>query len=130
MSKPKNILVVDDDTDLLQGLGIRLISEGYQVRVAANALSALSATRIEDIDLVLLDLSLSGSDGLTVLSHLKSERRTRQIPVIVVTARDASWETKVLEAGATAFIQKPVDNAELLATIALALEQDEAAVLG
>jgi len=127
MSRHKNILVIDDDADLLQGLGIRLISEGYRVTVAANELSALIAVR-QDPDLVLLDLGLPDGDGMRLLANLKGLQTTSEIPVIVISARDAVWEKDVLAAGALAFFQKPVANDELLATIALALEGADAPI--
>ena len=127
MSRPKNILVIDDDADLLQGLGIRLISEGYRVTVAANELSALIAVR-QDPDLVLLDLGLPDGDGMRLLANLKGLQTTSEIPVIVISARDAVWEKDVLAAGALAFFQKPVANDELMATIALALEGADAPI--
>ena len=127
MSRHKNILVIDDDADLLQGLGIRLISEGYRVTVAANELSALLAVR-QGPDLVLLDLGLPDGDGMRLLANLKGLQTTSEIPVIVISARDAVWEKDVLAAGALAFFQKPVANDELLATIALALEGADAPI--
>ena len=128
MSRPKNILVIDDDADLLQGLGIRLISEGYRVTVASNILSALIAVRNAP-DLILLDLGLPDGDGMRLLANLKG-LQTADIPVIVISARDAVWEKDVLAAGALAFFQKPVANDELMATIALALEGAEAPISG
>jgi two-component system KDP operon response regulator KdpE len=126
MSRPKNILVIDDDADLLQGLGIRLISEGYRVTVASNILSALIAVRNEP-DLILLDLGLPDGDGMRLLANLQG-LQTSDIPVIVISARDAVWEKDVLAAGALAFFQKPVANDELMATIALALEEADAPI--
>jgi two-component system, OmpR family, KDP operon response regulator KdpE len=122
MSKAKCILIVDDDTELLQGLGMRLISAGYQVLVASDAPRALSASAAMQPDLILLDLGLRGEDGMTVLSHLRSTEATREVPVLVISARDVSWEGPVLAAGATGFFQKPVDNCEFLEAVALAVD--------
>ena len=122
MPNPKCILIVDDDTELLQGLGMRLISAGYQVLVASDASRAISASAATPLDLILLDLGLRGEDGMTVLSHLRSTESTRDVPVLVISARDVSWEGTVLAAGATGFFQKPVDNGEFLEAVALAVE--------
>ena len=122
MPNPKCILIVDDDTELLQGLGMRLISAGYQVLVASDASRAISASAATPLDLILLDLGLRGEDGMTVLSHLRSTESTRDVPVLVISARDVSWERTVLAAGATGFFQKPVDNGEFLEAVALAVE--------
>ena len=130
MSRPMNILVIDDDTDLLRGLGIRLISEGYRVTVASNAITALNVALRGEPDLILLDLGLPDEDGMRLLSRLKSIQTTSNLPVIVISARDADWEKDVVAAGAMAFFQKPVDNDELFATIALALEEAGAPISG
>jgi two-component system KDP operon response regulator KdpE len=127
MSRHKNILVIDDDTDLLQGLGIRLVSEGYRVTVASNIPSALTAVR-NNPDLVLLDLGLPDGDGMRLLANLKGLQTTSEIPVIVISARDVVWEKDVLAAGALAFFQKPVANDELMAAIALVLEGADAPI--
>ena len=122
MSNPKCILIIDDDTELLQGLGMRLISAGYQVLVASDASRAMSASAATRPDLVLLDLGLRGEDGLTVLSHLRSTEPTRDVPVLVISGRDVSWEGTVLAAGAIGYFQKPVDNGEFLEAVALAVD--------
>jgi len=122
MLRHLKIMVIDDDPDLLRGLGIRLISEGYCVTVAATAQAAIDTTLRAQPDLILLDLGLPDDDGLQVLKRLKGIHATAGIPVIVISARDCSWEEEVLAAGALAFFQKPVDNDELFEVIALALE--------
>ena len=126
----KRILIVDDDQDLLLGLGIRLRATGYDVTIAADAVTAIVAAIKGDPDLILLDLGLPAGDGMGVLARLKGMMSMAQIPVIVITARDVSHEDKALRAGATAFFQKPVDNDELFASIAMALEEYGNAVNG
>ena len=120
------ILIVDDDQDLLVGLGIRLRAAGYRIAVAPDAGAASRAVADLQPDLILLDLGLPGGDGLSVLRCLKASSLTDSIPVIVITARDTAEESKVMEAGAFAFFQKPVDNAELLAAIAMGLDHEAA----
>jgi DNA-binding response OmpR family regulator len=124
------VLIVDDDQDLLVGLGIRLRSAGYRIAVAPDAGAVSRAVVDQQPDLILLDLGLPGGDGLWVLRGLKASPSTAAIPVVVITARDVAEEAKVMAAGAFAFFQKPVDNAELLAAIALGLEQQPASAAG
>lgn len=120
--KRKNILIVDDDKDLLLGLGIQLRAAGYEVVTAGDAVTAVSSTIRHDPDLILLDLGLPAGDGTRVLAKLKSMMSLAMTPVIVITAREASFEEKALRLGATAFFQKPVDQDDLFATIAMVLE--------
>ena len=116
----KTILIVDDDRDLLIGLGLRLRTSGYQVIIAPSAAAAVSLARKQEPDLILLDLGLPGADGFDVLEQLE-RLRLDHIPVVVLTARDHSYEERSLRAGAVAFLQKPADNDELLAVIESAI---------
>lgn len=121
MDKQK-ILIVDDDADLRLGLNARLRASGYDTAFAQDGVSALSVARTEDPDLILLDLGLPGGDGFVVLKRLRSHMTLGCKPVIVLTARDPdSSEKKALEAGATAFFQKPADTTALLEAIREAL---------
>lgn len=117
----KKILIVDDDEELRRGLGIRLKANGYNVVLAHDAISATSMARKEEPDLILLDIGLPGGDGFIVMERLEAIS-SAAVPVIVLTGRDPSTtRDRALKAGARAFFQKPVDNAELLAAIRTAL---------
>ena len=125
----KTILIVDDDRDLLLGLGIRLRSSGYHVIISLDAVGAVSVARRQEPDLILLDLGLPGSDGFAVLERLQRIGLSH-VPVIVLTARERSYEERALRAGAVAFFQKPADNDELMAAIADALQESGGRVCG
>ena len=113
---------MDDDKDVVKGLGMRLKAYGYQVSFAHDAISAVSTARKLEPDLILLDLGLPGGDGFKVMERLDSLPGTVSIPVIVITARDAvGTQNRTIAAGAAGFLQKPVDNEELLASIRSAL---------
>ena len=113
------ILIVDDDVDQQRGLVLRLRASGYSVVVAGDAVQAISVARKELPDLILLDIGLPGGDGHLVLDRLSALAATSEIPVIVLSGKDPSGHReRVLEAGAVAFFQKPVDNAVLLEAIA------------
>jgi len=121
----KKILIVDDDQDLLRGLSIRLRASGYKVLSAADAISAISVARKEEPDLVILDIGLPGGDGFTVMQRMSSLGGLATIPVIILTGRDVfANEEKAINAGARAFLQKPVDNDVLLAEIKQALGEN------
>lgn len=112
--KPK-ILVVEDDSDLQQVLGIRLKAAGFEVHSAQDGTHAFSTALKVTPDIVLLDLGLPAGDGYTVLRRLKESTRTNQAPVIVLSARDAAENRpKALEAGADEYLSKPVDPRDLL----------------
>jgi DNA-binding response OmpR family regulator len=114
----KKILIVEDDHDVRLGYHIRLKANGYDTCFAADSLSSIMEARKHEPDLIILDLGLPGGDGFVVLERLKANANLSAIPVIVVTARDPhSNRERAMRAGAKAFLQKPVDNDELLAVI-------------
>lgn len=118
----KKILIVDDDEDLAKGLRVRLRANNYAVGVAADAISAISEAKKETPDLILLDLGLPAGDGFIVMERLSNIASLASIPIIVLSAREPEANKKrALGAGATAYLQKPVDNEELLTAIRKAL---------
>ena len=120
----KKILIVDGDGDLVKGLRIRLRASNYAVGVAADAISAISEARKETPDLILLDLGLPGGDGFIVMERLCNIESLASVPIIVLSARDPETsKNRALGAGATAYLQKPVDNEELLTAIRKALAE-------
>jgi DNA-binding response OmpR family regulator len=118
----KKILIVDDDPDMRLGLHIRLKANHYDVVFAADGMASIAEARKHMPDLIILDLGLPAGDGFSVMERLKANDSLALIPVIIVSARNrhANLE-RALKAGAMAFLQKPVDNAELLAVIRRAL---------
>lgn len=114
----KKILIVDDDHDVRLGYHIRLKANNYETFFAADSLSSITEARKHQPDLIILDLGLPGGDGFVVMERLKANMYLAVIPVIVVSARDPSPNReRALKAGARAFLQKPVNNEELLAAI-------------
>jgi DNA-binding response OmpR family regulator len=86
--------------------------------------SAIALAYKERPDLIILDLGLPAGDGFVVLERLQKDDKLSAIPVIVLTARDPqSSERRALQSGATAFFQKPADNAELIDMIRASLSQ-------
>ena len=121
MDKEK-ILIVDDNTDTRLILSARLKANHYHTIFAADALQAMSMALREHPDAILLDLGLPGGNGLVVLQRLKANTSLSAIPVIIVTAEDPQMaEARVMEAGAAAFLQKPVDQDKLLTAVQQAI---------
>jgi two-component system KDP operon response regulator KdpE len=117
----KKILLVDDDKDLLRGMTISLRASGYDIVSAQDAISAVSAARNAQPDLIVLDIGLPGGDGFLVMERLSN--LTTFIPVIVVSARESgSNRDRVLKAGAQAFFQKPVDRKAFMTAVRAALD--------
>jgi DNA-binding response OmpR family regulator len=112
------ILIVDDDPDLRRALKLRLRANHYQTFQASDGYSAIAVAQKEHPDLIILDLGLPAGDGYVVLERLQDSDSLSEIPVIVLTCRDAqSNEQRALQSGAIAFFQKPADNNELLGVI-------------
>ncbi len=112
------VLVVDDDTDLVLGLRVRLEAMGYEMHGASDAQVAMAAVGSYQPDVIILDLGLPDEDGLAFLSRLRrSDGEASQIPVIVLTAGDESSRAPALAAGAQVFFQKPVESWELVDAI-------------
>jgi two-component system KDP operon response regulator KdpE len=120
----RKILIVDDNADIRLGLHLRLKANHYDTFFAADAFSGVAEARKHLPDLILLDLGLPGGDGFTVMERLKKVPFLAVIPVIVVSARDGLGNQKrAFEAGAKAFLQKPVNDEELLAVIRQSLDE-------
>jgi CheY-like chemotaxis protein len=117
------ILVVDDNAELRKGLSLQLRANGYDVLFAADAISATATVVKQEPDLVILDLGLPCGDGFVVIERLQNNDRLARIPIIVLTARESEQNReRALQAGAAAFLQKPVEDGALLFAIQRALD--------
>ncbi|MGO8796253.1 MAG: response regulator [Candidatus Sulfotelmatobacter sp.] len=120
------ILVVDDDPDLLRAMRLRLRANNYDVSTASDGYTAIASAQKERPALIILDLGLPVGDGFVVLDRLQNSDALSSIPVIVLSARDPQMnEERALKAGASAFLQKPADNDELLNVIQVNLGPGE-----
>jgi DNA-binding response OmpR family regulator len=114
-SRMAKILVVDDELPLIQVLSYNLKQSGYEVLVARDGEEALLQARRHLPDLVILDLMLPKIDGLEVCRRM---RRERDVPIIMLTARDDEIDRVVgLELGADDYVVKPFSVRELLARV-------------
>lgn len=112
------ILVVEDVPVMLTVLRMRLEAEGFEVIAARDGIEALEQARDAHPDLVLLDLMLPRLPGERVCRELRSDPRTRALPIIVVSARAGEAERlRALAAGADAILPKPYDVAALIGEI-------------
>src|ERR1700720_2946007 len=114
----KKILIVDDDPDVRHGMHLRLKANHYDTFFAADALSSMVEARKHEPDLIILDLGLPAGDGFLVIERLKIVPALALIPIIILSGRSGlPNQERALKAGVKAFLQKPVDNSELLAVI-------------
>ena len=118
--------VEDNETNVVLMRGMLAQRPQIALSVSTMGLDALAAVRIERPDLLLLDMHLPDIDGLDLLTHLKADDGTAGIPVIVLSA-DATPErvARALDAGAEAYLPKPLNLAELLQHVDALLEQGD-----
>ncbi|MFB2923640.1 MULTISPECIES: diguanylate cyclase domain-containing protein [Aerosakkonema] len=113
-----NILVVDDTAENLTLLNQILSNQGYKVRVAPNGKLALKSVLSSPPDLILLDIRMPEMDGYEVCRHLKEDERTRDIPVIFISAMDAVIDkVNAFTVGGVDYVTKPFEPIEVLARI-------------
>jgi two-component system OmpR family response regulator len=109
------LLVVDDDPDIrrIAGLALERIG-GYRVRLAGDAREALALAAADPPDLVLLDVSMPGTDGPATLAALRAHHATEGVPVVFFTAASSDAEiARLCALGAVAVVPKPFEVADL-----------------
>ena len=120
MSKPGARVLVVEDNDMNMQLVEYLLEEGgYQIVKAASGEDALSIARGgEPVDLILMDIHLPGIDGLSVVREMKTDERTKAIPILALTAHAMRGDRdRFLEAGCDGYISKPIDVKTFLTSI-------------
>ena len=119
-----HILVVEDESAIAELISINLRHAGFEVTIAANAEQAQAAVDGVLPDLIILDWMLPGQSGLTLAKRWRGEQRTRELPVIMLTARaDEADKIAGLDAGADDYLTKPFSTNELMARIRAVLRR-------
>lgn len=115
----KEVLIVEDDRALAQGLERAIGAEGYQVRVVHDGQAALDAIAARAPAVVLLDLLVPKKDGHTVLETLRASSKTRELPVVVMTGvfRGREHQRKLEKAGAQGFLEKPFKKSDVMSQL-------------
>jgi len=123
----KKILVVDDNAIIVKTLAFKLKSAGFDVLTAEDGGEAVSTTRREKPDLILLDLSFPPDvghgggvpwDGFLIMNWIRRMDEAQHIPIIIITGGDPiQYEKKCIDAGAVAFFHKPLDHDGLVSAI-------------
>ena len=119
----KRVLIVEDERGMASFIDKGLGSRGYATKVCPDGATATAIASDRDFDLVILDLGLPDTDGLSVLREIR--RRGERMPVIILTARDdLNDKVEGLDAGATDYVTKPFKLEELLARVRVQLRDE------
>lgn len=114
----KLVVLVDDSISVRKFVGRMLEKAGYRVKLAADGLEALEIVTQVRCDLVVTDLEMPRTNGYELLSHLRQDAQTRNIPVMVVTSRaGAKHRDRAMKEGAMAFLTKPVQEDQFIAAV-------------
>jgi two-component system phosphate regulon response regulator PhoB len=122
----QKILIVEDERDIADLVGFNLERAGYNVLKAHDGITGAEVAIRERPDLVILDLMLPGKDGYGVFKEIRRDSRSRDIPVIMLTAR-AQTEDRIqgLEAGADDYLTKPFSPKELMLRVQAVLKRSD-----
>lgn len=114
----KTVLVVEDDKKIAKTLEIRLRSMGYLPLMAYDAVMGIQSAVKDKPDLVIMDISMPGGDGLSVFETMNELVDTSNIPVIFITAsKKLSYRERAADLGAAGYFEKPYDSDRLLGRI-------------
>ena len=114
----KKILIVEDNKDSLEILGLRVTAIGYQVIKARNSKEAITYAEAEGPDLIFMDMGLPDVDGVKTTATLKQNPKTSRIPVVALTAwMSELWREKASKVGIVSYVLKPVSPQTLKETI-------------
>ena len=114
----KKILIVEDNIDSLEILGLRVTNFGYEAIKARNSKEAIACAEAEPPDLIFMDMDLPDVDGVKTTAILKQNPKTSQIPVVALTAWISElWRKKALKVGMVGYLLKPVSLQTLKETI-------------
>ncbi len=120
----KKILVIDDETDIVDLVSYNLKKEGFAVDTAPDGSAALSKIKNGNYDLLVLDFMLPGIQGMELCRMLRNEQKTAHIPIIMLTAKGEEFDRVLgLEMGADDYITKPFSPRELIARIKAVLRR-------
>ena len=114
----KRILLVEDESDLLDILDVVLSDAGYEVVQKQSAEDALQFCEDQTPDMIVSDIKMGAMDGFTMFERIKTNPKLQRLPFIFISATaDSSWMTRAKKLGATAYFTKPFDVDEVLQAI-------------
>ncbi|HUQ49644.1 MAG TPA: response regulator, partial [Terriglobales bacterium] len=115
----KVVVLADDSISVRKFVGRMLEKAGYRVKLASDGLEALEIVTMTKCDLVITDLEMPRTNGYELMAHMRQNPDTRNVPVMVVTSRaGAKHKERAIKEGAVAFMTKPVQDDQFVATVA------------
>lgn len=116
----RTILIVDDSQFVLDINSFALSSAGFEVYTALGGYEALEIMETKDIDIVAVDINMPGMDGYTLIKKMREDKALQDIPAIIITTEaEAKDKKKGFDAGASAYLVKPVTPDELIGQVRL-----------
>ena len=120
----KKILIIEDEEKIARFIELELSHEGYDIDKAFNGRQGLEMVESDHFDLVLLDIMLPGEDGVSILKKLRANPKTRNLPVILLTAKESEYDKVIgLDSGADDYVAKPFGIMELISRIKAVLRR-------
>lgn len=114
----KRVLLVEDEPNITEALRFILLKEGFSVDTHADGNTAMQAVLTKSPDVLILDVMLPGRSGYDILQELRKEPQTRNLPVLMLTARGQKKDMELAERyGASRFMTKPFSNSEILNSV-------------
>ena len=114
----KRVLLIEDELNIIEAMRFLLSREGWQVDTHDTGGDAFDVVQTVRPDLVVLDVMLPGKSGFEILAELRAHDDTRDLPVLMLTARGQSRDREMAEkAGVSRFMTKPFSNAEVLTAV-------------
>ncbi|MDG1130297.1 two-component system response regulator [Rhodobacteraceae bacterium EhC02] len=111
----KRVLIIEDEPNIIEAISFILSRDGWHVDSHSNGHDAVSVVRARAPDLVILDVMLPGRSGYEILTDLRAQPETRDLPVLMLTARGQARDRELAErAGASRFMTKPFSNADVI----------------
>jgi len=114
----RRVLVIEDEPHIAEAISFILVRDGWQVRSHGDGTDAAAVVRAEPTDVLILDVMLPGRSGYEILQDLRADATTRDLPILMLTARGQAKDRDMAERlGATRVMTKPFSNTELLASV-------------
>ncbi|HEY9021517.1 MAG: response regulator [Paracoccaceae bacterium] len=111
----KHVLIIEDEPNIIEAISFILSRDGWQVDTHSNGHDAVAVVRARAPDLVILDVMLPGRSGYDILTDLRAQPETQDLPILMLTARGQARDRELAEkAGASRFMTKPFSNADVI----------------
>ncbi|MFU8865256.1 MAG: response regulator transcription factor [Rhodobacterales bacterium] len=111
----KRVLIIEDEPNIIEAISFILSRDGWTVDTHSNGHDAVAVVLMRAPDLVILDVMLPGRSGYDILTDLRAQPATQDLPVLILTARGQARDRELAEkAGASHFMTKPFSNADVI----------------